>query len=207
MQQVIRQRVMREITPLNSGDCFTVSASIRKELDFPLHYHDEYELILISNARGAKRIVGNSIGIIDDAELIFIGPNLYHAWFTHHCRSEAIQVITIQFDKDLFNESFLQKNQLCLVRNMLNNARRGILFSKEIISSVFQRIEGLKQKNHFDAVLELLAIFHILSLCPDIKLLSDPGFSDEKIQHKGRRIERVFEYMYANYEKHITLAE
>ena len=27
-------------------------------------------------------------------ELVLVGPNLYHAWFTHQCRSEEIREVT-----------------------------------------------------------------------------------------------------------------
>ena len=198
---------MREITPLNSADCFTVSSIVSHEFDLPLHYHDEYELTLMINARGAKRVVGNSIGIVDDMELIFIGPNLYHAWVTHQCSTAPIQGVTIQFHKDLLNETFLRKNQLSLLKRMLNNAQRGILFPKEIIINVAERIINLKQKNQFEAVLELFSILHSLSVFPSIKLLSDPGFTDERILYRSRRVERVFEFMYNNYNKHISLDE
>jgi AraC-like DNA-binding protein len=152
-------------------------------------------------------VVGNSIGVVEDAELIFIGPNLYHAWFTHQCDSEAVSETIIQFPKDLFDDQLLNRNQLCFIKNMMNNARRGILFPKNIINDVAARIIGLKDKDHFEAVLELLGIFNILSLCPNIRLLSDPGFSREKIEQKSRRMERVFEFMYANYHKNVPLAE
>jgi AraC-like DNA-binding protein len=207
MHQTATQTILREITPLNSADCFTISSIVKHEFDLPLHYHDEYELTLIIDAKGAKRVVGNSIGIMDDMELIFIGPNLYHAWFTHQCNTTSIQGITIQFHKDLLNEAFLRKNQLSLLKGLLNNAQRGILFPKEMISNIAERIINLKQKNQFEAVLELFSILHALSVYPNIKLLSDPGFSDEKVLYKSRRIERVFEFMYNNYQKHISLVE
>lgn len=70
--------VFREITPFTQNDCFTVFSRIQKEFQFPLHYHKEYELNLISNAAGAKRIVGDSIEVIDDLELVLIGSNLPH---------------------------------------------------------------------------------------------------------------------------------
>ena len=207
MYKTLTQSVVREITPLTSSDCFTVSSRIVKEFDSPLHYHDEYELTLILNAKGAKRVLGNSIDIITDAELVLIGPNIYHSWFTHQCTSGAINEITIKIHKDLFNETFLKRNQLCLLKNMFNNAQRGILFSKEAIINTADRIVNLKQKTHFEAVLELLTILHILSVSPNIKLLSDAGFSDERFSYKSRRIEKVFDFMCNNYHKHITLAE
>jgi AraC-like DNA-binding protein len=207
MYQVLTPGVMHEITPLTAGDCFTISSRVKKGFDFPLHYHNEYELTLILNAKGAKRVIGGSIGAIDDIELVFIGPNLYHSWFTHQCTSEAITEITIQFHKDLFGEGFLKRNQLSVLKNMLNNAQRGILFPRETAVNVVDRIINLKQKVQFEAVLELLSILHTLSVSPSIKLLSEPGFSNEKFLYKSRRVEKVFEFLYDNYEKHIALAE
>jgi AraC-like DNA-binding protein len=200
-------KVMRETTSLNAGDCFTISSRVKKDFDFPLHYHDEYELNLIINAKGAKRIVGGSIGVIDDMELVFIGPNIYHAWFLHQCTSTEIQEVTIHFHKDLFDENFLNRNQASILKNMFNNAQLGILFSRETTKGLVNRILDLNQKSRFDAVLELLSILHSLSVSSNIKLLSDTGFTDQNFCFKSRRIEKVFEYMHNNYDKQITLAE
>ena len=60
--------IMREITPLTQSDCFTLFSRAKKKFDFPLHYHEEYELNLIVNAKGAKRIVGDHIEAIDDLD-------------------------------------------------------------------------------------------------------------------------------------------
>jgi hypothetical protein len=56
MRQTVSSAVMREITPLSPGDCFAVFTRERKCLDCPLHYHDEYEITLISNARVLKEL-------------------------------------------------------------------------------------------------------------------------------------------------------
>jgi len=68
--------IMREITPLTQSDCFTIFSRVKKEFDFPLHNHEEMELNLILNGKGAKRIVGDHIGEIEDVELALIGSNL-----------------------------------------------------------------------------------------------------------------------------------
>ena len=119
--------LVREITPLTQNDCFTIFSRVKKEFTrFPLHYHEELELDLIINAKGAKRIVGDHIEIIDDAELVLVGPNLYHAWFTHQCKSEEIREITIQFHKDLFDDKLLRRNQLSFIRSMFERSHKGI---------------------------------------------------------------------------------
>lgn len=199
--------VMREITPLTSSDCFTIFSRVKKKFDFPLHYHEEYELNLILNAKGARRVVGGNIEVIDDLELALVGPNLYHAWFTHQCQSEEITEITIQFHKDLFDEKFLKRNQLSFLKTMLEHSQRGIVFSPETIQALKGRIIGLAQKNGFDSVLELLSILHDLSISRNMKMLSDPSFTNEKVYYNSRRIEKVFEHMNLNYNKQVTLAE
>lgn len=207
MHKILPQKVLREVTPLTSDDCFFISSRIINEFDLPLHYHDEYELTLILNAKGAKRVVGNCIEVIDDLELVFIGPNLSHSWFTNQSTSGAITELSIKFHKDLFDEPFLKRNQLCQLKKLFHNGQRGVLFPKETIMATYERIIKLKQKTLFEAVLELLSILHTLSASPNIKLLSDPCFVDEKFSYRSRRVERVFDYLLNNYAKNVTLED
>src|SRR5579872_5863964 len=120
--------IIREITPLTQNDCFTIFSRVKKEFSFPLHYHEELELNLIINAKGARRIVGDHIETIDDMELVLVGPNLYHAWFTHQCKSDEIREVTVQWHKDLFEEKLLHRNQLSFIRSMIDRSQNGILF-------------------------------------------------------------------------------
>ena len=198
---------MREITPLTQSDCFTLFSRSKKEFNFPLHYHEEYELNLIINASGAKRIVGDHIEVIEDLELVLVGPNLSHAWFTHQCTSEEILEVTIQFHKDLLEDRFLRRNQLSFIRKMFENAQRGILFSRETTERLRSRILSLDQKTGFDSVLELLSILHDLSTSRNLLVLSDSTFNNEQFNSNSRRIDKVFECLNANYSRPITLAE
>jgi hypothetical protein len=61
----------REVTPLSNEDCFIIIDRVKSTLTFPVHFHPEYELNFIENAKGARRIVGDSIDEIDDLELCF----------------------------------------------------------------------------------------------------------------------------------------
>lgn len=199
--------IVKEITPLTPGDCFTLFSRKKKAFDFPLHYHEEYELNLILNAKGAKRIVGDHIEEIDTLELVLVGPNLCHAWFTHQCETEEITEITIQFHKDLFDDALLKKNQLSFIRNMFIQAQKGILFSEETITTVQKRIKALVKKQGFDSVLELLSILHDLSISRNMRTLSDSGFINDQFTYSSRRIEKAFEYMNDNYSKQVSLLE
>ena len=204
----MKSEIMREITPLTQSDCFTLFSRVKSGFDFPLHYHEEYELNFIQNAKFAKRVVGDHIEEIDAMELVLIGSNLQHAWFTHHCKSNVINEITIQFHKDLFDEKFLRRNQLSFIRTMLERSSRGILFSNATIQQLAPRIINLTKKHGFDSVLELVSILHDLSTSRNMRILSDSSFNvAEKYTYSSRRIEKAFEYMNQNFDKSITLTE
>lgn len=199
--------LLREITPLTQQDCFTIFSRVKTTFDFPLHYHEEFELNFIENAKGAKRMVGDHMHEIDDLELVLVGPNLQHAWFTHQAGNTQIHEITIQFHKDLFDEKLLRRNQLNFIRMMLEKSLKGILFSRETIQALKPRIKSLTQKNGFDSVLELLSILHDLSTSRNMITLSDTSFNNETYTYNSRRIETTFEYMKQNFDKPITLGD
>jgi len=198
---------MREITPLTQNDCFTLFSRVKKEFSFPLHYHEEFELNFIMHAKGAKRIVGDSIEVIDDLEMVLIGPNLYHSWFTHQCKNDNIQEITIQWHKDLFDDRFLCRNQLNFIKCMFERSMRGISFSQDTIRHLTPRILSLNEKNGFDSVLELMSILHDLSISRNMRTLSDAAFSNEQFSYNSRRIEKAFQHMYDNFDRSISLSE
>ena len=202
----MHKNIVREITPLTQNDCFTIFSREKKEFNFPLHYHDEFELNLIINAKGAKRIVGDHIDVIDDIELVLVGPNLSHAWFTNLCKSEEIKEVTIQFHKDLFDEKLLRRNQLSFIRKMFDLAAKGILFPKETAQSIYPRLVSLHQKSGFDSVMTLINILHDLSISRNIRTLSEATFNNEfQLNFNSRRIEKAFEYMNKNYDKQVAL--
>lgn len=200
--------ILREIIPLTPGDCFTIFTRVKADFDFPLHSHEEIELNFISNAKGARRIIGDHISTIDDLELVMIGSNLPHVWETHKCKSREITEITIQFHKDFLDEKFLRRNQMSFMQKMIEVSSRGILFSKETIQSIIPRLSTLGQKHGFDSVLELLSILHDLSTSRNMQTLSDTGVSfDFSTSYNSRRIEKVMEFINHNFQKNITLAE
>lgn len=200
--------IIKEITPLTPNDCFTIFSRVKTTFNFPLHFHEEYELNLIINAPGAKRIVGDNVEVIDEIELVLVGPNLSHVWLTHNCNSEAITEVTIQWHKDLFDEKFLKRNQLSFIRKMLERSNRGILFPKEMALLLADRLQAINELQGFDSVLELMNILHTLSTSRSMRILSDVVLNNDQILNfNSRRIDKAFEFMNANFQKAITLKD
>ncbi|CAN1544289.1 transcriptional activator RhaS [Spirosomataceae bacterium] len=203
--------IIKEITPLTPYDCFTIFAREKTFFDFPIHYHNEFELNFILNGRGVKRVVGDHAQEIEDIELVLVGSNIPHGWITHNYKfdneKDKITEVTIQFHNDLFETRFLQRNQLHFIKNLLEKSQKGISFSSETAFTLKDRILTLANKTGFDSVLELLSILHDLSTSRNIQLLSNATFSDNTVSYNSRRLEKVFEFLRKNYNKDITLAD
>ncbi|HWK06800.1 MAG TPA: AraC family transcriptional regulator [Puia sp.] len=200
--------ILKEAPPLTKSDCFSVFARHKTEFDFPVHYHEEYELNFIENARGVKRIVGDSVEEIDDLELVLVGPNIPHAWFTHKCKSENIFEITIQFHKDLFHEIFLKRSQLSTIRTLFEQSLKGILFSRDTIQQIAPRLKELEDKTGFDSVLELMSILNQLSEAAGSRALSgEKIYNADYIYMDSRRMEKLIDFMNANFSRPVRLAE
>ena len=199
--------LLREITPLTQSDCFSVFSRIKSEFDFPLHFHEELELNFIQNAAGAKRVIGDHVEEIEDIEMVLVGSNLQHGWFTNKCESDNIKEITIQFHRDLFEEKFLQRNQLTFIRTLFQRASRGVLFTRETALNILPRLNQLTQKTGFDSVLELMSILHDLSISRNFRTLSDASFNKENLSYNSRRIEKIMEHVNNNFGQNITLSD
>ncbi len=201
-------KVLREITPLTPSDCFTIFQRYKTGFDFPIHYHEECELTFIENAAGAKRVVGDNIEEIGSIELVLLGPNVRHGWFTHKCTASEIFEITIQFHRDLFDDRFLQRNQMAFIRSLLERSTRGVVFSVEASENIRSRLIDLTKKSGFDSVLELMSILHDLSISRNFRMLSNVSFAtQEKKQYNSRRVETIMTYLHKHFDKNITLSE
>ena len=200
--------ILKESPPLTKADCFSLYARYKTEFNFPVHYHEEYELNFIENAKGVRRVVGSSMEEIDSMELVLVGPNIPHAWFTYKCKSESIFEVTIQFHRDLFHEVFLKRNQLNFIRSLFERSLKGVSFSRRTIERVAPRLKALGEKEGFDSVLELMAILNDLSLSPDSRTLSDDvTYNTELIYNDSQRVEKVVDLINEHFGRTIRLAE
>ena len=107
----------REITSLSAQDSFLVMNRVRDTFDYPVHFHPEMELNLIVNGEGMRRTVGFSSEVIDNYELVLVGPNVYHGWAMHQC-NHSVHEVTIQFHNDLFSGSLLQRSLMRSLKDM-----------------------------------------------------------------------------------------
>jgi AraC-like DNA-binding protein len=198
---------IREITPLSQKDCFYIADRIKTEFTYPIHSHAEFELNFIAHASGVKRIVGDSIEIIGEYDMVLItSENLEHVWEQFECRSSHIREITIQFSPELFFGSFIDKNQFDSIRKMLEKAQKGLCFPMDAVLKSYPFLNNLSGKHGFYAVLDFLTILHELSLFNETsRMLSSSSFVKIGVHSDSRRVQKVQEYINEHYKEYLRL--
>jgi AraC-like DNA-binding protein len=200
--------IINEVTPLSGKDCFYIADRHKTEFTYPIHSHVDFELNFILNAAGVRRIVGDSIEIIDNFDLVLItSESLEHVWEHYECVSPDIREITIQFSPELFFGSFIQKNQFASIRYMLEIAQKGLSFSLKAIMKVFHLLDDLASgQQGFYAVMKFLEILYRLSLeVEDARVLSSSSFVKVELPTDKKRIGKIQECINKNYRENIRL--
>ena len=201
-------RVITEITPLSSKDCFFLIDRHKTEFDFPLHRHSEFELNFVSNCSGARRVAGDSIEYLGDFDMALVGPGLEHCWEQGECNHEDKREITLQFHPDLFGSELLAKNQMKSIKELLSRASSGISFGMSTIMSVYSKLDELTRlPSDFLRLLRFMEILYTLSLSKDYASLSSSSFSNAHIAADSRRVTKVEEEINKRYNSNITLDE
>ena len=208
---MINTELFKEVSPLSSKDCFILIERQKTNFNFPIHIHPECELNFIENAKGAQRIVGDSIEEIDEEELVLVtNPHLEHAWKDYRNVSKNIHEITIQFHPDLLTDTFLNKNQMISIRQLFRHAERGVAFSRESKAKVRPLLKTLTCENDsFYSLIKLLIILHELSIDKGMRELSTGQFAANVMhQHSSdESLGRVMDYLSRHYSEVIRLSE
>ena len=196
----------REVTLVTKVDSFLVFDRVKDNFDFPIHYHPEFELNFIKNAKGVRRVIGDHMEEIDDIELVLVGPNLYHGWEMNTCKSKKIHEITIQFHNDLFDEALLSRRIMQSIKEMFNRSIHGILFSKKVALELEERIGKLSKTDGIDYFLEIVSILHDLANSRNQRLLSTYTVDVDKFEDDDK-MKLVYEFVQKNFSEKITLED
>ena len=201
------RQIVHEISPLYGKDALYIADRRKRTFDYPIHNHEVYELNFVENAAGARRIVGDSIEVIGDYDLVLItSPNLEHTWEQHKCTSEDVREITIQFLFGLNEDDFFEKNQFAPIRRMLQAARKGLCFPLPTIIKVYEKLDNMISiKDGFKALMQFLEILNILANSEDARTLATSSYAKVVVEDDSRRILKIKNYINENYQYDLKL--
>lgn len=203
------RRIIHEITPLMGKDVLYIADRHKKEFTYPIHNHSVYELNFVENAKGVRRIVGDSQEVIGDYDLCLItSPDLEHVSEQNECHSDDIREITVQFDFSMSDETLFGRNPYASITRMMQEAKKGLSFPLQAIMKVYGMLDTLSSvKDGFYAVQQFLTILYELSRCENARTLASSSYTKVTVEDDSRRILKVKNFISKNYMDELRLPE
>lgn len=203
------RRIIHEITPLMGKDVLYIADRHKKEFTYPIHNHSVYELNFVENAKGVRRIVGDSQEVIGDYDLCLItSPDLEHVWEQNECHSDDIREITVQFDFSMSDETLFGRNPYASITRMMQEAKKGLSFPLQAIMKVYGMLDTLSSvKDGFYAAQQFLTILYELSRCENARTLASSSYAKVTVEDDSRRILKVKNFISKNYMDELRLPE
>jgi AraC-like DNA-binding protein len=173
------------------------------------HYHPELELVYIKKSSGT-RFLGDSIKKFQEGDLVLIGENLPHMWQNDNIYFEkdsglTAEALVIHLNKDFAGKDFFRLSELVSIKDLFENAKRGVLFRGEIKTHVVRMVEEMLESSPFDRFIILLQLLKLLSTDTSVEILASPGFVDNFKKEENRRLDKIYDYIINNFKEEITL--
>ncbi len=168
------------------------------------HFHPEIELTWIREGRGT-RLVGDHSAPFEPDDLVLIGPNLPHTWFSSGGRSCPNAAVVAQFR--MFPEALLALPEFAPISGLLARASQGVSFSGSTGRRIGTRLRRLLQENGLPSWLKLANLLGDLAACHDGEPLASKGYWNKGSHQIASRLERVMAHIDLNFRDDLPLAD
>lgn len=195
--------ILREITPL-LGNRLYFAKNTPDDLinEFPLHYHDEFELTFAWNVEG-RRMVGSVVQNLLPMDLVLIAPNVLHAY---RGPQERANMTVVQFSHMIPDFPLFNMEEMRHISKMLQSAMQsGIHFSQQTAESVKDRLLALPGMSGFRGAMLFLEILDTLANSPDWTVLTANSAESQMSLIVNDRINRIIRYVEQHYRERISL--
>ena len=153
-------------------------------LDYPLHYHDEYELILMTSGTG-REYVGQGVEKYRAGDLTLIGKGVPHVHLCDGTSDASIKTEStcevLYFPSELLPADMEKTEEYRLIRILLKKSQCGIRFMDPELSRTIHRLmKKIRKVTGIQRVQVLLAILDKLSCATRTMLFSPLPVLSEK---------------------------
>jgi AraC-like DNA-binding protein len=172
---------------------------------FYWHFHPEYEIVYVEAANGIRH-VGDHISRYEGSDLVFIGPNVPHLNFDYGVRTEC-EVVVVQMKEDFLGRDFFALPEINKIKELFERARNGIAFYGDTKKLVSEKLKELPKLEHFQQLMELLYIFHVLATSKEYTLLHSRPVANASLLKEQQRMHRIYHFIEMRYQQSIDVHE
>lgn len=175
----------------------------------PLHFHPEIEILLVIQGTGT-RFVGNSVERFSPGDLVMIGENVPHVWYSdkkpYKNDSDIIsEAIYIQFNKEIFGEKFWNLPESNKINKLLEQSQMGIKLMGKSRENVALWMKRIINSSDFSRILTLLSILEIISLREEYHFLASSIACCGINKRDSNRLNKVYKYVIDNFQQEIKI--
>ena len=215
----LERRFMKKI--MNEKLTITTSNPVRARFyeyprfTYPWHFHSEYEIIYVEKGEG-DCLVGDSIISYSKGDLILFGSELPHSMQSppdggeesdNEEKSELkVRGVNIQFEKDFMHHAFNYYPHFIKIKNLLEEAQRGIYFPAGCSSRLVELLESIPLETGVDQITSFLQLLKEMANVTSRSVISTSDFENDII-YDGSRIDKIIAYLNKNYTRQIDLNE
>lgn len=188
-----------ELVQIGDGESFKVWFHGYPYRTVRWHFHPEYELHLVTETRG-KYFVGDFIGEFAPGNLVLTGPNLPHNWLSDVAADLVIarRCLVLQFAEPVIEGSITLFPELSCLRAILDESRRGILFTPATATEakpIFEALLGARGPQRVRLFLELLTL---LSAAGGRRILAGESYLPDPPSYMTLGMNRVLTFIREN---------
>ncbi|MCX6326133.1 MAG: AraC family transcriptional regulator [Bacteroidia bacterium] len=188
-----------------------VKREITPYMDYPWHYHPEFEIIFVEKSYGI-RLMGNHIGNFCDGDLMFISPNLPHVWkndkdFYQDNKDLLVDVYVIQFREDALREGFFDLPEFAHIKKLFVLGQQGLLVRGNDHRKISELIKAVYSSSGIERLILFLRTLETIANTPDYDLLSSLGYTNSFNLADSEKINKVMNFLMDNYTSEIKLEE
>jgi len=200
-----------EKIPSDSSSSIAVKKEITPYMDYPWHYHPEFEIIYVEKSYGI-RLMGNNIGNFSNGDLMFMSPNLPHVWkndrdFYMGNPDLNVVVYVIHFREDALGENFFSLPEFTNIRKLFSRGQQGILIQGKNHKEISGLIKKVYHASGIDRLVLFIKTLKALASAREYELLSSPGYVNSVNLSDTERINKVMNFLMDNYTRDINTDE
>lgn len=195
---------------------------------YPWHFHGEYEIIYVEKGEG-DCLVGDSIIPYSEGDLILFGSELPHSMQSPPDNSAEsgngtelgngpesdsrddtlprVKGVNIQFEKDFMHYSISQYSQFIPIRNLLEDACRGIKFSVPHSGKIIRLLKRIPAAKGAEQIILLLSLLQMMATADNRKYMTTSHYTPSPSIMRNERMEKVIAYLNKHYTEPVGLDE
>jgi AraC-like DNA-binding protein len=172
-----------------------------------VHYHPEIQLTLILKGSGV-RLIGDRALPFGPGTMMVIGENVPHVFKSNPVEDGSmVEALSIYFNREAFGTQFFLLPEMQPVRVFLDLAKGGLDVESTTRTYIEEKLFTMKAKEGFDRLILFLEILRTLSKSTNLAELNPNRTDYYRDQNDSARLNQVFNFVFANFDKPISLEE